>query len=91
MYQRLFIALVAVILLSGMGCKNNPTNPADKDDDIREAVYKYMFQQYLPELQTDVSVFFLALDSRTDPRSELVERFKDHAPRSGYLYLSRNL
>jgi hypothetical protein len=79
-YHRILIAIVAVILLSGAGCQRAPVNPADKDDDIREVVYKYMFEQYLPELQSDVNIYFLALDSRTDPRSELLERFKSHTP-----------
>jgi hypothetical protein len=80
MYKQIFTLLCALLLLGAVGCQKMPETQADRDDEVRAAVFKYMFEQFTPELQADVEVYFLALGSRTDPRSELLERFKGHLP-----------
>jgi len=74
------ILLIALAMSWCWGCQKAQETPEDRGDDVREAVYKYMFDKYMPELQADVEIYYLAVGSRSDPRSDLVERFKGHVP-----------
>jgi len=75
-----FTLLIALATIGGWGCQKATETPEDRDDDVRVAVYNYMFDKYMPELQADVEIYYLAVGSRSDPRSDLIVRFKDHVP-----------
>lgn len=81
MIQRIFIVVCALLLLGGFGCKKAPLTKAQIEDNIREAVFRYMFEHNASAMQQNAEVYFLAVGSRTDPSQDLMARFKGHTPR----------
>jgi hypothetical protein len=48
--------------------------------EVREALFRYMFDHNESAFQKDVSYFFLRVEGGTDPEPELLARFKSHVP-----------
>lgn len=50
------------------------------EDDIREAVFRHMFQRNASSLQQGAAAYFLQLGDGQDPSDILIQRFAGHTP-----------
>lgn len=59
----------------------NPLNRADQEDDIREAVFRWLFDHNASGQQSRVAAYFLDIDAGNgDPSDAFIKRFLDHKP-----------
>ena len=79
--NRVVSFVLCALLLVGMGCKKAPITKERREDDIRVAVLRYMFEHNDSEMQQDAEVYFIAVEARTDPTQDLLARFKGNQPR----------
>jgi hypothetical protein len=56
------------------------TTKAETENDIREAVLKYMFEHSATQQHPYTSTFFIAIDKDEDPSDEFMNRFEGHKP-----------
>lgn len=79
--SRVFLLVLCALLMVGLGCKKAPITKEQREDDIREAVLRYMFEHNDSAIQQDAEVYFIAVESRTDPSQDLLAKFKGNQPR----------
>jgi len=77
--------LAVASLLVFSACEPIPEehDRAAREDDIREAVFRYQFEHNASGQQHDAEMYFLALGEDQDPDAALLERFEDHDPPVG--------
>ena len=80
MNRMIVVLLCGLLMMGAMGCKKAPITKEQREEDIREAVFRYMFENNDSEMQQDADVYFIAVGSREDPTQELLARFKGHKP-----------
>lgn len=80
MNRLILFVLCVLLMLGGMGCKKAPITKEQREDNIREAVLRYMFENNASAMQQDAKVYFIAVDARTDPTQDLLGRFKGNQP-----------
>jgi hypothetical protein len=56
------------------------TQNAQAEDDIREAVFRYMFEHRATQQQPYTNAFFIAIEKDKDPSDEFMNRFKRQKP-----------
>jgi hypothetical protein len=54
---------------------------AADDDDVREAVFRHLFEHNASGLQRRAKVFCLQIEGKADPSPELLRRFEGNEPR----------
>ncbi len=70
--------LLITLSLSQVAINNSET---ESDDNIREAVLKYMFDHDATQQHPFTKVFFIAIDKDKDPPKEFMKKFEGHNPR----------
>ena len=80
MVNRIIVIVCALLMMVGMGCKEAPITKEQREENIREVVFRYMFEHNASEMQQDAEVYFIAVESRTDPTQDMLKRFKGHKP-----------
>ncbi len=80
--------LLATSLAAGCASTRSPAPPsstqaitAADDDDLREAVFRHLFDHNASGMKKAARVFCLQVENKRDPSAELLRRFDDHEPR----------
>ncbi len=80
MNRVVLFVLCTLMMVGGMGCKKAPITKEQREDNIREAVLRYMFENNSSAMQQDADLYFIAVGARTDPTQDLLKRFKGNQP-----------
>jgi hypothetical protein len=71
-------AMVALAITSGCAGKQSP---ASRDDDLREAIFRYQFQHNHSGIQQQAAVYCLSVSEKaTDPTDAFTKRFEGNTP-----------
>jgi len=81
------VLILATSHVAGCAPKHPPAPPAttqavtaSDEDDLREAVFRHLFDHNLSGRQKTAQVFCLQIENRGDPSAELLKRFVDQKP-----------
>jgi hypothetical protein len=68
------------------GGTTRPSPPPDEtrqadENDIRETVFRYLFERNESAGQSNVDYYFLSFGNRKSPPKEFIDRFREHTPK----------
>ena len=75
------LALLTVVVLSACARVDEPVAPASPEDQVREAVFHYLFEHQQLKPQGTLEAYFLGLGAKgDDPPPHFMRRFAGHRP-----------
>lgn len=80
MARGLTVLVALVLVLGGCSPTPEPATQLSEGDQIREAVFRYQFEFNASGLGQGAAVYFLSAEGRSDPSSELLQRFDGQSP-----------
>jgi hypothetical protein len=77
-----YTLLVLALMLAFRGCSSGSEVVAElsEEDSIREAVYRYQFENNVSGQRENANAYYLSLEGGSDPSDQLLRQFEGHTP-----------